>query len=62
MAKYKQSFVIQEMSQLLFATLEIGLANILIKLKHLPWFTHHPSPTCTWSPQHCRSKGSDGKV
>ena len=55
MAKYKQSFVIQEMSQLLFATLEIGLANILIKSKGLP-------PTCTLSPQHCRSKGSDGKV
>ena len=40
MAKYKQSFVIQEMSQLLFATLEIGLANILIKLKHSPFITH----------------------
>ena len=39
MAKYKQSFVTQEMSQLLFATLEIGLANILIKLKDLPFTT-----------------------
>ena len=56
MAKYKQSFVIQEMSQLLFATLEIGLANILIK------FTNHRPPTCTLSPQHCRSKGSDDRV
>ena len=62
MAKYKQSFVIQEMSQLLFATLEIGLANILIKLKHFPWFPNPPPPTCTSSPQHCRSKGSDDKV
>ena len=62
MAKYKQSFVIQEMSQLLFATLEIGLANMLIKLKPLPRFTFHPPPTCTLSPQHCHSKGSDGRA